>query len=51
MKETEFIGTLDEMVNLFCEGKSCFGPWWEHLNQYENLENIHIIHYEELLEV
>lgn len=51
MKETEFIGTLDDMVNLFCEGKSCFGPWWEHLNQYENLENIHIIHYEELLEV
>lgn len=50
MKENIFTGTLDDMVDLFVEGKTLFGPWWEHLNQYENLENVHIIHYEELLE-
>ena len=51
MKGNEFIGTFDEMIDLFCEGKTLFGPWWEHVNQFENLENVHLIHYEELIEV
>lgn len=51
MKHNEFTGTLDELVNLFVEGKLMFGPWWEHLNAYEKLENVHFIHYEDLIEV
>ena len=51
MKGNEFVGTMDQMVDMFVEGKTMFGPWWEHLNQYENLENVHLIHYEDLIEV
>lgn len=51
MEQDEFTGSLDEMVDLFLEGKTAFGPWWDHLNQYEHLEGIHIIHYEDLIEV
>lgn len=50
-KDDEFIGTLDDMVDLFVEGNTVFGSYWDHLNQYENLENVHIIHYEDLIEV
>lgn len=51
MANDEYSGTISDMLDLFVEGKTAFGPWWEHLNQYENLENVHFIHYETLLEV
>lgn len=51
MTQDEYSGTISDMVDLFVEGNTPFGPWWEHLNQYENLENVHFIHYETLLEV
>ncbi len=49
--EIDFTGSLDDMVEIFLEGKTYFGPWWEHVNHYSQLENVHIIHYEDLLEV
>ena len=49
--EDEFIGSLDDAVDLFVEGKTVFGPYWEHMNEYTQLENVHIIHYEDLIEV
>lgn len=51
MKEDEFTGTLDDVVDLFVEGKTVFGSFWDHLNEYENVENVHIVHYEDLIEV
>lgn len=47
----QFMGTLDEMVDLFVEGNTMYGPWWEHLNTYTSLANVHIVHYEDLVQV
>lgn len=51
MKEDEFEGTLDDCVDIFCEGQTVFGSFWDHLHEYENLENVHFVHYEDLIEV
>lgn len=51
LKFNEFIGTIDDMVDLFVEGKIFYGPWWDHVNQYAELENVHFVHYEDLIEV
>ena len=50
-KEDEFTGSLDDAVDMFLDGNTTFGPYWEHLNQYECLENVHFVHYEDLIEV
>jgi hypothetical protein len=36
---------------LFMNDQFWMGPWWDHVNDYTKLSNIHIIHYESLLEV
>lgn len=43
-------GTFDELFEMFISGKTSYGSWWEHVNGYANLENIHVIHYENLIE-
>lgn len=48
---TEFNGTLDDLIDLFVDGKIVYGPWWDHVNQYAKLDNVHFVHYEDLLEV
>ena len=47
----EFNGGLDDFVDLFVKGTILFGPWWDLINQYSNLENVHFVHYEDLVEV
>lgn len=51
MKEDEFTGTLDDVVDIFVEGQTVFGSFWDHINEYENVENVHFVHYEDLIEV
>ncbi len=50
-KEDEFNGTFDDCVDIFVEGNTVFGSFWDHINEYANVENVHIIHYEDLIEV
>ena len=47
----EFTGTVDDFCDLFVKGNILFGPWWDLVNQFANLENVHFIHYEDLIEV
>lgn len=47
----QFVGTLEEMVDLFCEGLMSNGSWCDHVNTYTSLPGVYIIHYEDLVEV
>jgi hypothetical protein len=49
--EQEFVGTFEELVEEFLRGKFWFGAWWDHVDQYASLPNIHLIQYESLLKV
>lgn len=51
MKEDEFDGTMDDCVDIFCEGQTVFGSFWDHIHEYEGVENVHFVHYEDLIEV
>lgn len=51
MNEDQYLGTFEEFFELAIEGETPYGAIWDHLNEYENLENVHNIHYETLLEV
>jgi hypothetical protein len=51
LKEDESVGSLEDMAEDFCNGKINYGPYWDHLNQYDELENVHFVHYEDLIEV
>jgi hypothetical protein len=50
-KLEKFDGTFEEMVELYLEGKTWFGKWWDHVDQYTTLPNVYCLHYETLLEV
>ncbi len=47
----EYIGTFPELFELFMNDQFWMGPWWNHVNEFTSLEHVHIIHYEDLLEV
>ncbi len=47
----QHVGTFEDMAEVFSEGKYWFGPWWDHVDEYTALTNIHVIHYEALLKV
>lgn len=49
--ENGFNGTLEELFSYFVKGECFYGPWWKHVDQFTQLEYVHIIHYEDLLEV
>ena len=49
--EHGFNGTLNDLFDYFVKGETMYGPWWKHVDQFTQLDNVHIIHYEELLEV
>ena len=42
---------IESMIRKFAEGEYIYGPWWEHVDQYLNLANVHVVQYETLLEV
>lgn len=46
-----FTGNFELFVRLFLNNKLWYGSWWEHVKEYVKIPNIHIIQYEELLEV
>jgi hypothetical protein len=50
-EEEKFVGTFKDMTELFLEGKYWFGAWWDHVDQYTSLPNVHAVHYEALLKV
>lgn len=48
----EFVGSLDELIDLFVEGKVPYGSWWHHVNQYAELQDfVYFVHYEDLIVV
>ena len=48
-RDEHFSGSLQDLVDLFLEGKYWFGPWWSHINEFTALNNVHVVHYESLL--
>jgi hypothetical protein len=51
VQDDGFEGSFEDMVSLFLEGKYWYGPWWDHVDEFANLDNIHFVHYESLLKV
>ncbi len=51
VQDDGFGGSFEDMANLFVEGKYWYGAWWDHVDEYANLPNIHFVHYESLLKV
>ncbi len=49
LKDDEFTGTFEDLYGMFMESRLWFGNWWDHVDGYASLENIHIIHYENLI--
>jgi hypothetical protein len=50
-KFNKFSGTFEELVGGFVRGELWYGPWWEHIDGFAQLPNVHVIQYENLLEV
>lgn len=51
-KFNQLVGTFDDLLAGFEQGKLWYGPWWDHVNQYmAHQPQIHVIQYENLLEV
>jgi hypothetical protein len=50
-KIDEFTGSFELFVDLFLNGKYSFGPWWDHVDGYTSLENVHVVHYEDMSKV
>lgn len=46
----EFEGTIEDMFNSFVTGQFIYGPWHEHVNEYTQMDNVYLIHFEDLLE-
>ena len=49
--EDQFDGTMEELLEDFVKGEVVYDSWWDHVNQFTKLDNIHIVHFEDLLEV
>ena len=49
--EDKFDGTMEELFEGFVKGEIMYDAWWDHINEYAKLKNIHIVHFEDLLEV
>lgn len=47
----QFVGDMGELVDNFVDGLMSYGAWYEHVNTYTSLPGVHIIHYEDLVEV
>jgi hypothetical protein len=47
----EFTGSFEDIFNLFMDEKMWYGKWWDHVDEYTSMENVHVIHFETLLEV
>ncbi len=50
MVDHKFTGAIEDLVDLFLRGHNIYGPWWEHVDEFLSLPNVHVIQYETLLE-
>lgn len=46
--QAQFTGNFYDFTKLFIEGKTPYGPWWSHVDDYMNKKNVHVIFYEDL---
>lgn len=51
MVQDEFTGSVEDLCELFLQDKLWYGSWFDHVNEYTQLENVHIVHYENLINV
>lgn len=51
MPDDEYEGSIEDLFESFCKGEVIYGHWWKHVNTFSQLDNVHIVHYEDLLEV
>jgi hypothetical protein len=49
--QDEYEGSFEDLFNSFIEGKHMCGPWWEHVNTFTRLENVYVVHYEDMIKV
>jgi hypothetical protein len=49
--EDRFEGTLEELFDEYVNGHVMYGGYCEHINEFAKLNNIHFVHFEDLLEV
>ena len=49
IQDIDYAGTFEEFFELFLNNSLWFGKWTDHVNEYTKLNNVHIIHYENLL--
>nr|QVK45628.1 sulfotransferase [Brachionus paranguensis] len=45
----EFTGEFKDLVDLFEEGKTWYGPWWSHVDSFVDLPNTFLVIYEDLI--
>ena len=44
-------GTFNDLFESFISGDIMYDAWWKHIDSFAELENIHFMHFEDLLEV
>ena len=44
-------GSFEDYYNLFINGQTVNGAWWDHINGFVKLKNVLLISYEDLIEV
>ena len=51
LKKDKFDGPFSKLVDHFLNDKLYYGSWAEHVDQFVNLSNVHVIYYETLIKV
>ena len=46
-----YMGTFNDLFDSFISGDIMHDAWWKHIDTFAELENIHFMHFEDLLEV
>lgn len=49
LENNKFLGSFDEMVDLFLKGEFLYGHWWSHVDGFVSLPQCHVVEYETLL--
>lgn len=46
--DDEYLGTFEDLYKEFISGRVMYDAWWDHVNSFTQLENVHVVHYEDL---
>lgn len=46
----EYEGTIEDLFENYVKGHNAYEAWWNHVNKFTSLENVHIVHYEDMQE-